>query len=474
MVSFGQGISQQHNSQKNMSTAKLALATVLCVILFIAHPTLQQLCASTFVSETQSTLAIYTCPVGYINTGTQCQKYADVFTSSGVGASCSLLTPCKFKWLTCSNSKCVPNNRLEGDSCDVSASCQPSAFNKYEKVNCYNKKCQRYSHSYTRKLGESCNIPDEGTNTVTDCAEGTCLGLVCVKTATAGKGETCGLSSVLYPTFTSCNADNLYCKITTLATTGTCTERKLYQQGEDCTNMVLPDTCATTDMTCRYKSATATVKTCERPSVYGEYCRNVADCSFTTSGLVLCKNNKCIRMYAGANDAACTENTDCYSGYCNTATSKCAEITGNSCSVTNACSGLASCTCGGKSSGTQNGQCVNSCIGPYLDAQSCLYNMGVDPVTTLLLAPGLGYGQMVDESASTFTSCRTYFSKYYSCIKKAWTTAGVSSSGSLTGVNTDASTSSSDVVYPARNNAHVMTGSAVLMIISFILSVLMM
>ncbi|KAG2393005.1 hypothetical protein C9374_009582 [Naegleria lovaniensis] len=426
------------------------------------------------------------CPVGWINTGTKCEKFADQWKAK-LGSGCTTSLDCKFLSLSCINNVCSPLHRMEGDTCSADSQCTPNVNAKYG-ITCFEGRCRRITVAKTAKIGESCNVKNAADNTISDCAEGYCalkdlfnipgLASKCVKTSVAKKGETCGFKIAGIPPQVT---DYITCESgTTCSLTGTCVS--MIQEGQACSQTDLTQQCQTNTF-CRRKVAGAST-TCEYKAAIGQYCDSIVDCAFANSGMISCENNKCVRLASRPNGQACTS-TDahmCYSRYCDSTSGKCAPYAGKeTCSTSALCTSGSSqgCACAGKETDSNLGKCIASCEGQYYDLRACLYNLGLYTFEFITPSQLIGYTQYSDETSTAFRSCRYYYDRFYSCLKQTWSDSGISTTdSSMPGVGMGGGLGDGNsALLPERNgveslNTGVFKSFSLIMVLMFALTVM--
>ncbi|KAG2383395.1 hypothetical protein C9374_004066 [Naegleria lovaniensis] len=469
---------QQLNDFSRQSILLLSSLLVL-FLLQLSHPITSQ-CMSNLISNTFTpTLPLGkfydVCPVGYVNNNGKCETFESVWKSK-VGSSCNVTADCKFTSMTCVKKKCLVMGRMIGDPCVDASQCVVDVLDMYDTATCYKSKCQLAIKKKGAGIGQVCNTPTENEDFVTTCEDGVCppkltfdMEQKCVKISTAKKGETCGFNVTTSPTTSITGI--------VICETGTICSEKI-QNGKCKTQVKRNQKCDPKaddqlcygNLVCRKKNAEATDHTCEYRSNIGEFCQEDKDCAFTNTQMVSCENSKCIRARYLPNGQSCTNHTQCYSSFCDPSSKICSAFAskGYACNTRNtSCNSISSqgCACDGKEFiPNANGRCVASCTGAFNDLHACLYNLGLLYYINILPIPQyLGFTQFADEESSAFRKCRSYYNKFYSCMKKTWTDAGISTSGgSIPGATLDAGLDEgSSILMPFRNAAPSFSGMTI-------------
>ncbi|KAF0980814.1 hypothetical protein FDP41_013297 [Naegleria fowleri] len=444
-----------------------------------------QTCRTNLITNTFTPSFLDYCPVGWINTGNKCERFADIWKAK-LGSGCTTSWDCKFSSLSCINNVCSPLNRMEGDTCTEDSQCAQNVYSKFSSA-CFNGRCRPMTLIKTAKVGETCNVKNVADNTISDCAEGHCAlaslfnsiipGLItskCVKTSQAKKGETCGFKYTLLPPAIT---DYITCESGTtcsLVIGGTCVP--VVQEGQACSLLDLSQQCETNTY-CRRRSATAST-TCEYKAPIGEYCDTFLDCAFVNSGMVSCENNKCVRKASRPNGQGCTSNDQCYSRYCDSSTGKCSAYAGKeTCSTSSSCTTAISqgCGCAGKETDSNLGKCVASCEGQLLDLKACLYNLGMYYYDSITPSQSLGYSQYSDETSTAFRSCRYYYDQFYGCMKQTWNDAGISNlDSSMPGLGLGSGVGDGNsLLLPERNGSESLLMNRSMVVVMLVMVVLL-
>ncbi|KAF0972128.1 hypothetical protein FDP41_009824 [Naegleria fowleri] len=443
----------------------------LVILLQLYQPILSQ-CNSNLISNTFTPSLPFgkfydICPVGYANNNGKCETFESVWNSK-LGSSCNVTSDCKFTSMSCVKKKCIAMGRMIGDSCVDASQCVVNVLDMYDTATCYQSKCKLAIKKKKAGIGQACNTVSENDDAVVTCDDGVCppkltpdMEQKCVKISTARKGETCGFNVTFSPTTSVTGI--VICETGTICSekilNGKCkTQVKRYQKCDPKSN----DQMCYGNLVCRKRTADSIDHTCEYRSNIGEYCEEDKDCAFTNTQMVSCENSKCIRARYLANGQPCTNHTQCYSSFCDPSSKLCSGFASKRyiCNTkANSCNSISSqgCACGGKELSTNSsGLCVASCTGAFNDLHACLYNLGLVYYFNILPLPQyLGFTQFADEESSAFRLCRSYYNKFYSCMKKTWIDAGISANGgSIPGVTLDAGLDDGqNVVMPFRNAA---------------------
>ncbi|KAL9658208.1 hypothetical protein ABK040_012467 [Willaertia magna] len=352
-------------------------------------------CNSAWVSSDVTTgLFSPNCPVGFYSGQANGTYSCKQVTADMIGQSCTFNADCKLSWLYCVTGKCVVRQtRFQYESCTDSFNC---GYENYEPLNCVNSECKTYN-KFHKYLGESCGEYDSAKNQKTVCGSGKCVASLCRKVVQVEVGKTCGIidNTVYNECVSGARCDSTY----------TCV--KAFTQGQDCTYGY---ECAE-GLTCRYASTSAN--------------KTTDDCSILGYGtgpiLVKCNTaaNKCQRLYSAKVGDSCSNNEECYSGYCNSG--KCAQLPQKTaCSVGNGCNNNpAACICGGKVTTVEDGICAASCQGRAYDVYACAWNAGVTSDTSSFIQ------NFFDNKSKIFNSCKNELQNYYKCMKGSMGTAGV-------------------------------------------------
>ncbi|KAL9654157.1 hypothetical protein ABK040_016503 [Willaertia magna] len=336
----------------------------------------------------------FTCPVGFYTAYKNYVYTCKPLTEDMIGKKCSYSSDCKLNWLTCLSNKCVvKGTRLLYDSCETDVNC---AYERFEKLKCIQSQCRYTYNNVFRGEGEECNTEDKSGSEKYLCKSG----LVCYydNTAVSSKAYTCR-KEILVADGKKCGlVDGVVnnCVSGTVCKAGTC-ERI---QGKTCSSS---SECSEAGLMCRYATAKAESRTCERKALLNEYCRSVSDCYRDEYGdgaftMVKCNEvtNKCQRPFSSKIGESCSSYDDCYSGYCNDA-GKCDKLPK-----------------------TSYGTCADACYGRALDFVSCAWNNGA-----YLDSRSYFSYQFFDNKSKLFNKCKNELQNYYKCLKGSMKEAGV-------------------------------------------------
>ena len=405
----------------------------VAVVLYLSVLVRGQSCTSTYLKtftnadSASSKASSYVCPIGFVNAimgsaNRTCVPVTDALNNF-IGKSCESSTYCGFNFLGCATStnKCdYKKTRILGDSCTVRENCLGSFGTISGGTNCLNGTCVSMSVSATvSTAGEKCNGANVDTekNVMYTCANGfTCYLEQCVKLNYNAVGGPCNTGTVNYVRDTC--ATGLVCDGTT------CAKPTILKEGENCTASSILNICDT-GLVCRKKGPGVASSTCEKPSVYREYCESASDCYSLPVLVMKCSKNKCQRKYYLSDGSDCEKSDDCYSSYCEMSTLKC-KTPLLTCTTTSLCptgTGYV-CGCGGSSSATGfNGTCIASCQGYLFDYQACAYNNGVDELAGL---PATAGSYVIDKSSSILNNtCAKEYLNLLRCHRKSSANAGV-------------------------------------------------
>ncbi|KAL9650600.1 hypothetical protein ABK040_006401 [Willaertia magna] len=367
-------------------------------------------CSSTWISSNENATFIPNCPVGFGSVYSGGTYVCKQITADMIGKPCSMVGDCKLSWLTCVSNKCeVKHTRFLNEPCSSVDNC---GAENHEPLNCVNSECKAYNKVY-KGLGEDCNGLDNVNNQRLVCQSGLqCVSGVCREVVKEEVGRTCGIKGNVY---NKCASG--YCVYD--GDISICV--KAIAQGQDCK---LSYECGE-NMVCRYASATATKKTCEKKSFLNEYCRDLTDCHLSGYGgsleLVNCNKatNKCQREFSSKVGEPCSVKADCYSGYC--VSGKCAQLPQKKvCRDGIGCHSVPdACVCGGKVRTVEDGICAASCQGRAYDVYACAWNAGVTSDITLFAE------SFFDNKSKVFNLCKNEIQNYYKCLRGSLATAGV-------------------------------------------------
>ncbi|KAL9658262.1 hypothetical protein ABK040_012521 [Willaertia magna] len=400
-------------------------------------------CNSLWISANETTWFSSNCPIGFYSVYSSGNYTCKQVTADMIGRYGNF--DCKLSWLSCVLGKCaVKQTRFQNDSCTnrfgYSENC---GYENYERLNCVTSgsvsECKTYSKVYRADLNETCGTVNNENNQKFVCGSNMqCVSGICRRVEKVAVGKACG---------------------------GLISTMLLSAQGQDCS---FSYECAE-KLICRHASSTATKLTCEKKSFLNENCKVDSDCYTSEYGtgvsMVRCNTaaNKCQRLYSSKVGDLCSNNEQCYSGYCNSG--KCAQLPQKTaCSVGNGCNNNpAACVCGGKATTVEDGVCAASCQGRAYDVYACAWNAGVTSDTSSFVQ------NFFDNKSKVFNSCKNELQNYYKCMKGSMGTAGVT--GALDTLPNlefkgDASTDENPIM-PKYNSASSIVASFALILMIF-------
>ncbi|KAG2373776.1 hypothetical protein C9374_011865 [Naegleria lovaniensis] len=398
---------------------------------------LAQSCTSNFLKppmsyqdSINSKASSYVCPVGFANGFDQSSGNRTCLTTSQIlsnlGKICTgtqTASTCGPTWLTCPTStmRCTfRRTRMLGEYCTVRENCVGSYGTITAGTNCVNHRCVSMTVvANIKEEGKPCRggAIDLDQNIMYDCATPgyECVADVCLKIVKNTEGGPCA---------TAANNVRQECATGFGCYNDVCKAQTMLSKGQNCTAVPETTVCGT-GLVCKKASSSATYKSCEVPSVYGEFCESASDCYKLPVLQMRCSKNKCIRRYSQFDGVDCESHQDCFSGYCQAG--KCASPINLPCSTTQACpSGTDyKCGCGGATSASPfNGTCVPPCNGYQQDFLSCAYNNGLDELTTSYAISNQLHP--VDSNSTLLTkACSREYKNLLKCYIKAWKDVGV-------------------------------------------------
>ena len=420
----------------------LLLFTLASLYLMLSTVVGQQ-CTSNYVSgitaadAASSKASSLVCPTGSINgfsfTGNRtCISIPNTILPNYVGMSCAgSSSACQANWLGCAarTQTCeYRRTRILGDYCTHRENCVGSFGSASAYTNCVNNQCVSFKVLPVVNVeGGACleKSLNETTNIVNDCAAGFyCYQGACLKMAyNSDEGGPCETIS---------GGVRVFCKENSGLTciSNVCYKPTILQLGQNCSGLPVSTVCAD-GLYCRKENIDSAAKTCQKPSVYGEFCETASDCYKLPILQMRCAKNKCIRRWHLLDGEACDKNDDCFNNYCENLKCSSTVVT---CSTAKACpsSSDLKCGCGGLSSASPfNGTCVQPCNGFREDFYACAYNNGVDELTSGMTST-ISY-QPVDANSTVITKlCSKQYANMIKCYKKAWTDAGMADVSALT------------------------------------------
>lgn len=441
---------QQHRVIANINMMRLQhhilifqsiLATI--AVLFLSTKllswSLAQSCTSNFIKTMtyQDTVnpkgSLLVCPVGFVNgfdtnSGNRtCLSTSRVLNNLGkICTGTATASTCGPTWLTCpfSTMRCTHRRtRMLGEYCSVRDNCVGSYGTITDGMNCVAHRCVSMTVvANIKQEGKPCRgkALDIDQNIMYDCAgpDYECVTEVCLKIVQNREGGACNQVDD--------NNVKQICAVGFGCYDGVCKAQTILNNGQNCTAVPETTICAN-GLVCKKESPTSTYKSCQIPSLYGEYCESSSECYKLPVLQMRCSKNKCIRRYSQFDGADCESHQDCYSGYCQPSIRKCSSPTTLTCTTTTPCpSGTDfKCGCGGFSSASPfNGTCVAPCNGYQQDFLSCAYNNGLDELGSSYAVSH--HFHPIDTNSTIFTKlCHREYRNLLKCYMKAWKDANV-------------------------------------------------